>query len=274
MRTQQALKPTQEIYQNLDMLELRNVHSIIEDLSKQLTEEEKEEILKKSIRDVKNLAQNAQIYNDEFFYTALLERLEFINHNLDNMKRTITIKVVLKNLEDRVYRVIQMPFDMTVADMTYNILASFKANVRKEFIMNIDGKQYNSDHCDKGLIEDYASMISLKEVGLNQGSQIVLHYDLDEEYIFDIYIKEIKECKHLVALEDVHILSGRGYGIFEEGHELLQHYYLNCQEFLKQIKRLGLDQQDFFLEEFDYKADYSNIPALSQQLRILYESIS
>ena len=84
-------------------------------------------------------------------------------------------------------------------------------------------------------------------------------------------VLNIQTQSDLFVLEDSQITSGKGYGIWEDEHELLEMYYKDYDEFLMRIEDYGLDEDDFIFDEFDKDIANEMLMEDFEFLRHVYE---
>lgn len=72
-------------------------------------------------------------------------------------------------------------------------------------------------------------------------------------------------------MNDLEIIDGNRYGIWEDAHRLLDLYYMNRKEFLKTIDEYGLSDEDFIFEEFDIDTYNEMLIDDFEYLKMAYE---
>lgn len=216
-----------------------------------LAPDEAESLVKKGIILSMSLCLNQMEFDDELFEGLLIENLDYICQSIPRMKKTITLKIMLRGLEEKVYRVMTFPYGMNLADVAYLILGALKADGSHVFTFIHDAKKYGCEQCDEDMLDCYAIDMTFADLQLQKGDCLSLWYDFGEDYFFDIVVEDIQNSTHIQSIEDVDIKEGNGYGIWEDAHELLEMYYRHHLQFLQKIQNMGLDETDFILEEFD-----------------------
>ena len=208
-------------------------------------------VIKKGIMLSMTICFNQVQFQDELFEGLLQENLEYMIKNIPDMKKTIQLRVSLRGLEKEINREIVLPYFITLADLAYAVLAAFQAEGNHLFKIESDQGRFGCEQCDQEMWDDYAANIFLSHLHLKEGSQLSLWYDFGEDYVFDIEVLNVQTQSDLFVLEDSQIIAGKGYGIWEDEHELLEMYYKDHSAFLMRIEDYGLDADDFIFNEFD-----------------------
>lgn len=208
-------------------------------------------ILKKGIMLSMTFCLNQLQFHDELFETLLVDNIEYMIENIPDMKKTIQLQVSLRGLEQYVNRQVVLPYYMTLADLAYALLAMFQADGSHLFTFECEQGKFGCQQCDGEMIDDYASNVFLNDLNLKKGSCFSLWYDFGDDYLFDIQVIHIQNEANLNVIGDGKILSGNGYGIWEDEHELLEMYYTDYEMFIERIQDFGLDEDDFVFDDFD-----------------------
>lgn len=221
---------------------------------KQLEEEAHDssvDLTKKAIMLSMTLCMSQLEFDDDLFEGLLLENLDHFVKHIPDMKKTMSLRIELRGLEKNVNRVIKVPYGMVLADLAYLILASMNAEGEHLFTFISDEGKYGCDQCDGEMIDGYAADMTIADLSLHEGSHLVLWYDFGDDYFFDIHVMDVDEHNDIQSLDDLKVLAGEGYGIWEDEHQLLELYYENQEEFLRVVSEMGLNEDDFILEDFD-----------------------
>lgn len=228
-------------------------------------------ILKKGIMLSMTFCLNQLQFHDELFETLLMDNIEYMIENIPDMKKTIQLQVSLRGLEQYVNRQVVLPYYMTLADLAYALLAMFQADGSHLFTFECEQGKFGCQQCDEEMIEDYASNVFLNDLDLKKGSCFSLWYDFGDDYLFDIQVIHIQNEADLNVIGDGKILSGNGYGIWEDEHELLEMYYTDYEMFIERIQDFGLDEEDFIFDDFDLDASNEMFVENFEFLRRAYE---
>ena len=132
----------------------------------------------------------------------------------------MTFKVEVKNLEDKIYRIIEINNNMTLADLAYTILATFDTlgyhlyNVKHGNdicdcnILNIENNKYLKDATSTKLIDlDFSN------------PNMIMKYDFGSSNIFTITYLDSLEKE-----DNMFIKEGKGKGIIDDilGEDLVK----------------------------------------------------
>ena len=228
-------------------------------------------VIKKGIMLSMTICFNQVQFQDELFEGLLQENLEYMIRHIPEMKKTIQLRVSLRGLDKEMNRESILPYFITLADLAYAVLAVFQAEGHHLFKIESDHGRFGCEQCDQEMLDDYAANVFLSDLYLEEGHQFSLWYDFGEDYVFDIQVLNIQTQSDLFVLEDSQITSGKGYGIWEDEHELLEMYYKDYDEFLMRIEDYGLDEDDFIFDEFDKDIANEMLMEDFEFLRHVYE---
>lgn len=241
-----------EVYEDVLNSPSVDVQKWIYKFQEMMDENDVQMMMKKAIITSLTLSLSQGIIDDEFFESALIHNFEFIAQKVPDMKKDMLLRIELKGLEQQIYRLIRVPYGIIFADLAYLILASMNAEGSHLFSLSVNGQgRYGCDACDEEFTDDYAADVTIPELHIQKGDQIELWYDFGDNYYFQIKVLDIEEHEDIQSFEDIEIVEGQGYGIWEDEHRLLEMYYHNRDEFIETIKEYGLSEDDFIFEDFD-----------------------
>ena len=163
---------------------------------------------------------------------------------LELRKKTIRIRVFPECLPE-VYRVLELPYMITLDDMAMYILAAFRSFDAHMYFMRIGGEQ-----C--AWVDGFE--IVLDELKLKKGSIFEMTYDFDNDMTFIVEVEAISKKDEVVERIEGKILDGKGYGIIEDSQHLTELYYKNHKLFMKEIDELGISDlfdEDMILPAFN-----------------------
>lgn len=124
--------------------------------------------------------------------------------------KALKFKVNIKNLENKIYRIITIPEDKPLSLLVYTILASFKAKAYHLYKIKYDGYYYESFKGDDYKI-DLAKETYFKDLYLDEVPNMELIYDFGTPTYFEItYIETIDNCNK------IEIIEGKGYGMIDD----------------------------------------------------------
>lgn len=242
------------------------------ELLKSVEEDCLESVVRKGIVLSLHMSLITNELSDEFFEEVLLENIAYILERTPSLKKSITIKVELVGLEKELYRIIEIPYGVLLSDLAYIVLASMEAEGSHLFMMHVPGYgKYGCDACDYDDFDGLVSEIALSDIEIRKGMKMRLVYDFGDDYVFNIEVMDINDYNEEVTMEDVTIIEGKGHGIWEDGHMLLELYYKNHRQFVSAIHEVGLDEEDFYTDDFDVKLANEFIIDEYEDLMMIYE---
>lgn len=191
------------------------------------------------------------------------------------MADVYTFKVKLENLENIIWRDIEITSASSVAKLGYSVLAAFESAACHLFCIRFAGKRYEilfeePEFIDEPIIDPVKTKLSTLK--LNVGDVLNLEYDYGAGWGFSIELISVKEMKRGSGTHYPYVVSGEGKGIIEDTspYELL--------EIIKETNKSGLIPKVFDLisekeKDWDYKdfdLEYVNVFFKDKILRTQY----
>lgn len=128
-------------------------------------------------------------------------------------------KVKLCELENIVWRDIEITSVSSVAKLGYAVLAAFESTASHLFNIQFDGKRYEivfeeEDFDDEPAIDPRKTKLS--SLNLSVGDKLSLEYDYGAGWQFKIELLSITEMKRGTGTHYPYVTDGKGKGIIEE----------------------------------------------------------
>ncbi len=206
--------------------------------------------------------------------SRLVELMQLVVETAQESIKSVTIKVELEFLEEEYYRIMELPYDMTLSDLAYFVLATFKADGSHLFSVNYKKQRYDCHIDSYG--EFYASETFIGDFRLRKNSHIEVEYDFGDEWKFKVTILKTNKHKNPFNVEDAYIIEGKGYGIWEDEHSLMGYYFNDHDWFIERIEENGFEEKDY-IEDFhldeEFNVDEANKHLINdyQHLKYIYE---
>lgn len=196
---------------------------------------------------------------DEFFISNLKS---FASHVVD-LNKSLIIEARLKGFEEQIYRVMEIPYVMTIADLAYAVLGSMECMAEHLFSIKYKKQTYFCHYYENDFDDDvlYAENENLCNLGLRKGSKFLLNYDFGDNYEIEIKVKQINKNKTRFDFDDMNMLDGSGYGIWEDAHYEMNLFYYEPEMFKAYLDENGLDEEMYPVEE-EFDLDAANIELL------------
>lgn len=272
MILEHVAKCIDEVYNEVLESPSVEVQNWIQKLENDLNQEDMYTVMKKSILTTLTFMMSQGIFDDEFFESTWIQNIEFVVQHIPDMKKSMVLKVKLDELGDQIYRIIKVPYGIILADLSYLILASMNADGSHLFTVEMSERgRFGCDGCDQEFIDEYAADVTIPELNIQSGDCFDLNYDLGDNYLFEIEVLDIEDNESVQSIEDVEILDGAGYGIWEDQHALLDLYFDDRQSFFETIAEYGLTESDFVLEDFDVDTYNEMLIEDFEYLKTVYE---
>lgn len=128
-------------------------------------------------------------------------------------------KVKLKNLEEYIWRDIEITSVSSVAKLGYAVLAAFEGTASHLFCIHFNGKRYEIKFEDTG-IDDETVIDPIKTklavLKLTVGDTLRMEYDYGAGWAFSIELISITEMKRGAGTHYPFVIDGKGKGIIED----------------------------------------------------------
>lgn len=163
---------------------------------------------------------------DEGYEHILAEFLEKANGELIQARNKYVFRIKMKGLTSKISREIAIPSNYTLCDFGIAIILAFNGDGGHLFDFRIDRQRYSLDAGSEYFnMEDLSLFeVRLKDLNLTKQTKINFCYDFGDNYEFIVqFVKEIEEMGEY----PIEVLKGKGYGIWEDNHYLLDMYYIN-----------------------------------------------
>ena len=157
-------------------------------------------------------------------------------------------KVKLREMEEYIWRDIEITSVSTVSKLGYVILAAFEAEGSHLFCMKFGDERYEIVFDD--FYEDFdvevidPTSVKLSSLKLKSGDSLFLEYDYGAGWIFDIEFLSSAPLKKGTGTHYPYITDGMGWGIIEDTcpEELL------CQIKANEIREFDLETSNYLLK--------------------------
>ncbi|MCD7893125.1 MAG: plasmid pRiA4b ORF-3 family protein [Erysipelotrichaceae bacterium] len=256
----------QEIYDYIQQIELK-------------LQNREHSTLYETINELKSYVENNDI--DERTYKLIYKLLDAIDESIPETNniiinerkphdayKSVIIKAYIIGLGKKFYRIMEIPYDITLADLAYFVLSTFKASGYHLFSV----KYKKEIFVDRGGSLVYlASNVYLSQLNLQPKSQLDIEYDYGDEWKFKVTIQSIHDHDDKFDLEDSYIIRGKGYGIWEDEATFMHLYYRSYPLFLDVIKDNDMEEKDFVIKEFDLNEANKNLISSYHHMKNMYQ---
>lgn len=242
-------------YQELMTSKNKKIMKVLQTLKNESPNEVLEEMMKSIIRDLLGVMLVTAMDEEEYEETAL-DMLEEVVKKVPDMRKMCKLKITLDGYEDKIYRIVHVPYSMHLADIGYIILSIFDTMAYHLFDFTIKKQKYlcevNRNIGEYYESDEFALDYTLTDFNLKKNSKFSFCYDYGENFEFTIQVLEIVKKDRFINFDDTEVVDGKGNGIWEDSHYLMDLYYFNKKEFKQYLEENGLDEDDFPIEdEFD-----------------------
>ena len=136
------------------------------------------------------------------------------------MTKVLTFKVEIEELENKIWRKIEITDRRTVADLAYTILATFRALADHLYDIEYKNKFYDcwicieDDHRDVELVN--ATITKLSNLELKKNDTMIMSYDTGSTTTFKITFLEERSFERGNGMHYPYIIDGAGYGMIND----------------------------------------------------------
>ena len=135
------------------------------------------------------------------------------------MAQVYKFRVKLGELEDYIWRDIEITAASSVAKLGYAILAGFSGTASHLFCIKANGMRYEFLYEEDDFFEEEVfnpTVVKLSSLKLNIGDRLTMEYDYGAGWEFDIELISISEMKNGTGTHYPYITDGSGNGIIED----------------------------------------------------------
>ena len=157
-------------------------------------------------------------------------------------------KVKLREMEEYIWRDIEITSVSTVSKLGYAILAAFEAEGSHLFCMKFGDERYeivfDDDYEDFEIEVIDPTSVKLSSLKMKSGDSLLLEYDYGAGWVFDIEFLSSTPLKKGMGTHYPYITDGMGWGIIEDTcpEELLNQIKTN------KIRKFDLETSNYLLK--------------------------
>lgn len=233
------------------LVELKNssnpeIKEAIDNINSQVYGSDHEDIMESAMRIAIAQCMTYKL-NKEQIDNIVVHFLNDISEHIPTLKSSYILSVKMKGLSRYIQREIEIPGIMSLDDLCMVVLASMNCYGSHMYDITYGGETF--DCLLQEDAENYTAAYTLEDLELSKGDKLVLSYDYGEDYEFDILVKDIVEHDSFFNLEDMRVIKGKGYGIWEDNHYLLELYLKNREAFYAFLEENGIEEEFLPIEE-------------------------
>lgn len=169
------------------------------------------------------------------------------------MRKAYVLDIHLIGQKQNCWRTLQIPATLVLSELCYAIMSVFCCDGGHLFSIEYKKKEYYCDAYSSDFQDvEYVSDEIIPCFNLRKGSHMIMTYDFGDNFMFDIRVKEVKDFHYRLSYDDIQLLDGKGYGIWEDDHYLMELYHNDPKRFKDVCEENGYDEEYFPIdEEFD-----------------------
>lgn len=136
------------------------------------------------------------------------------------MTKVLTFKVEIEELENKIWRKIEITDRRTVADLAYTILATFRTLADHLYDIEYKNKFYDCWICIEDGHRDVefvnATITKLSNLELKKNDTMIMSYDTGSTTTFKITFLEERSFERGNGMHYPYIIDGAGYGMIND----------------------------------------------------------
>lgn len=195
------------------------------------------------------------------------------------MSKVLTFKVEIKELEDKIWRKIEITDTKTIADLAYTILATFDSLAYHLYDITYEDRIYDCWTCmdDYPLKENILNAVTTKlsKINLKEKDKMIMEYDKGTPTDFVITYIDSKEIERGNGRHYPYIIDGSGRGMIDD----IASYKL--KEIVNDIDKKGYSEHYFTpgyertikydYRDYDIKGDNILLKGKIEEIKYAYE---
>ena len=195
------------------------------------------------------------------------------------MAKVLAFKVEIKELEDKIWRKIEITDTKTIADLAYTILATFDSLAYHLYDITYEDRIYDCWTCmdDYPLKENILNAVTTKlsKINLKEKDKMIMEYDKGTPTDFVITYIDSKEIERGNGRHYPYIIDGSGRGMIDD----IDSYKL--KEIVNDIDKKGYSEHYFTpgyertikydYRDYDIKGDNILLKGKIEEIKYAYE---
>lgn len=239
------------VLMNSDDRKVQKIMKLIQEIE---AEETKTKCMK-LLRSLSNEQLKSIIDGDEQITYNILKKE---GNKYKNMKKIFIVDIRLSGFEEFVSREMKIPATLSLEQLADIIMSTMKCDGSHMYEISIKDKTYSMDiDSDYGrpkfLMKDY----HLYDFNFIKNSHFSMLYDFGDCFQFIITIKEVIKYNEVPTFVFPTILSGKGYGIWEDAKRIMYFYYYENIIIDEEFSEYG---QYMSKQIFDIEKDNNSLP--------------
>lgn len=195
------------------------------------------------------------------------------------MTKVLTFLVGINEIEDKIWRKIEITDNMTVADLAYTILATFNSLAYHLYSIKYKGNAYD---CYIDIEDDLseippinATITKLKELKLEENDVMEMEYDFGSPTTFKITFLKSEDLEKGKGKHYPYIIEGAGKGMLDDMCDF------ELKRIVEDIDKKGYSEHDFTpgyeierkydYREFDIKLNNYILKSIVKRIKNDYE---
>ena len=196
------------------------------------------------------------------------------------MTRVLVFLVEIVEVEDKIWREIELTSRRTVADLAYAILASFRSEASHLYDIAYKGKVYDCGidaDMIRGEMPFFADDVRLGELDLELGDTMVMKYDFGLNFQFRIKFLGEKGFRQGSGNGYPKVTAGAGWGMVddvtnEELKEAVEDIDINGEIEYQTVSLASVESKAFDYKKFDLKLNDKMTRREFRKIKEEYES--
>ena len=159
--------------------------------------------------------------------------------------KSIMIKVYTEVLgfNNLMYRYMNLPNSISLADLAYYTLASYLSEEYLDFVIESNGLPFVCPNCEDEQFNQFPCASSIQP-DFKEGDTFKMLYDLEDPFEIEMYIEKVDDID-----EGPCVINGRGFALWDGFKEFQDYFYQSMELFKEFVKANDMEVSDFPVDE-------------------------
>ena len=159
--------------------------------------------------------------------------------------KSIMIKVYTEVLgfNNLMYRYMNLPNSISLADLAYYTLASYLSEEYLDFVIESNGLPFVCPNCEDEQFNQFPCASNIQP-DFKEGDTFKMLYDLEDPFEIEMYIEKVDDID-----EGPCVINGRGFALWDGFKEFQDYFYQSMELFKEFVKANDMEVSDFPVDE-------------------------
>ena len=141
------------------------------------------------------------------------------------------------------YRYMNLPNSISLADLAYYTLASYLSEEYLDFVIESNGLPFVCPNCEDEQFNQFPCASNIQP-DFKEGDTFKMLYDLEDPFEIEMHIEKVDDID-----EGPCVINGRGFALWDGFKEFQDYFYQSMELFKECVKANDMEVSDFPVDE-------------------------